>query len=150
MESFSFSDDPHTPGISNTDRWTWIDALYLAPPPFAALAKATGNDGYQRFVDREFKPVFDTLYDKEEKLFYRDDRFIGMRTPNGKKIFWSRGNGWVFAGLPLLLNQVPPGYPMRDFYVGPFREMAPAVLAAQQPDGSWFPSLKDPQYIPLP
>jgi rhamnogalacturonyl hydrolase YesR len=149
-EDFGFSDDPRTHGVRNTDRWTWVDALYMAPPALAALAKATGNEAYLRFVDAEFKPVLDTLYDPEEKLFYRDDRYIGARTPNGEKVFWSRGNGWVLAGLPLLLNQMPADYPMRDTYVGLFKEMAGAVLAAQQPDGSWYASLKDPRHIPLP
>jgi hypothetical protein len=101
-ESFSFSQQPQTPGVENTDRWTWVDAPYMAPPAFGLLAKATGDDRYLNFMDREFKPVYDTLYDRQAKLFYRDDRFINMRTPNGEKVFWSRGNGWVFAGSPLL------------------------------------------------
>jgi rhamnogalacturonyl hydrolase YesR len=92
-ESFSFSQQPQTPGVENTDRWTWVDALYMAPPALGLLAKATGDDRSLNFMDREFKPVYDTLYDRQEKLFYRDDRFIDRRTPSGEKIFWSRGNG---------------------------------------------------------
>src|SRR4051812_3654933 len=99
-ENFTFSQDPQTPGVRSTDRWTWIDALYMAPPAFALLTQATGNESYLNFIDREFKPVYDTLFDPQEKLFYRDDRFINRRTASGQKIFWSRGNGWVFAGLP--------------------------------------------------
>ena len=148
-ESFSFGKGPETAGVENTDRWTWIDALYMAPPAFGLLAHATGDEGYLKFVEREFKPVYDTLYDRQEKLFYRDDRFINMRTPNGEKVFWSRGNGWVFAGLPLLLNAMPADYSRRDVYADLFKEMAPAVLAAQQPDGLWYPSLKDPKHIPF-
>ncbi|WP_162419777.1 DUF2264 domain-containing protein [Microvirga brassicacearum] len=148
-ENFLFSQDPQTPGVSSTDRWTWIDALYMAPPAIALLAQATGEERYLRFVDREFKPVLDTLYDPQEKLFYRDDRFIEQRTANGKKIFWSRGNGWVFAGLPLLLEPMPADYRTREAYVTLFKDMAPAVLAAQQPDGLWYPNLADPKQIPF-
>ena len=61
LENFSFSADPRTPGVRNTDRWTWIDALYMAPPALAALARATGDRRYLRFVDGEFKPVLETL-----------------------------------------------------------------------------------------
>ena len=50
------------------DRWTWIDALYMAPPALALLTQATGKEHYLRFVDREFKPVVDTLYDPQAKL----------------------------------------------------------------------------------
>jgi hypothetical protein len=55
----------------------------------------------------------------------------------------------VFAALPLLLNSVRQDYPTRDGYIGLFKDMAPAVLAAQQPDGLWYPSLKDPKHIPF-
>ncbi|WP_414476097.1 DUF2264 domain-containing protein [Microvirga sp. M2] len=148
-ENFTFSQEPQTPGVSNTDRWTWIDALYMAPPAFALLAQATKDERYLQFVDRGFKPVYDTLFDPQAKLFYRDDRFINRRTANGQKIFWSRGNGWVFAGLPLLLDAMPADYQNRNFYTNLFKEMAPAILAAQQPDGLWYPNLADPKQIPL-
>jgi unsaturated rhamnogalacturonyl hydrolase len=148
-EDLSFTDRPQTPGVEHTDRWTWSDALYMAPPTLGRLAEATGDKRYLEFVDMEFKATYDALFDPQEKLFYRDTRFIDQRTPNGEKVFWSRGHAWVYAGLPLLVEAIPSDYPTRAFYIDVFKEMSPAVLAAQQPDGLWYPSLKDPEHIPI-
>ena len=43
--------------------------------------------------------TFVVLFDKEEKLFYRDHRYFNQKEANGTKVFWGRGNGWVLGGL---------------------------------------------------
>jgi len=65
-------------------------------------------------------------------------------------VFWSRGNGWVIAGLARLLQDMPSDFRGRDRYVALFREMAGAVLAAQSGDGYWRSSLLDPESRPNP
>jgi rhamnogalacturonyl hydrolase YesR len=148
-ENLSFAQLPRTPGVEPTDRWTWSDALYMAPPALGRLYEATGDVRYLEFVDSEFTASYEALYDPRAKLFYRDARFIDRRTENGKKIFWSRGNGWVYAGLALLMNSLPADYPTRSFYASVFREMTSAILATQQPDGLWYPNLADPEQVPI-
>ncbi|KAA5509882.1 glycoside hydrolase family 88 protein, partial [Bacteroides caccae] len=91
-----------TPGCQ--DRWCWSDALFMAPPVFAKLAAYTGDRRYLEFMDREYKAAYDYLFDKKEGLFYRDSRYFTIPAANGKKMFWSRGNGWVIAGLPMILQ----------------------------------------------
>jgi rhamnogalacturonyl hydrolase YesR len=148
-DPLSFSAEPRRPGVDPTDRWTWADALYMAPPTLTLLSQATGDRRYLQFVDAEFKAAYDALFDSQENLFYRDARFIGMRTPNGEKVFWSRGNAWVYAGLARMLSELPTDWPTRPFYTKLFMRMSPAVLASQQSDGHWYPSLKDPQHVPI-
>jgi rhamnogalacturonyl hydrolase YesR len=148
-EPLSFTTTPRTRGVDRTDRWTWSDALYMAPPTLARLAQATGDERYLEFAEAEFRATWTALFDREDKLLYRDARFIGQRTPNGAKVFWSRGNGWVYAGLAEVLGTLPREYPGRRFYSEVFRQMSPAVLATQQPDGLWYPSLKDPKQVPI-
>lgn len=128
-------------------RWTWCDALYMAPPTFSRLYQATGDKRYLEFMDEEYRFTYDRLWDKEERLFFRDGNFPAKRSPAGKKIFWSRGNGWVFGGLALLLETLPADWPTRPFYENLFREMCVSVLAAQQADGLWTPSLLDPAQV---
>lgn len=148
-EALDFRKVPTTPGVEKTDRWTWCDALYMAPPTLARLAAITGDARYLAFMDREFRYTYVQLYDRQEHLFYRDATFLDTKTPTGKKTFWSRGNGWVYGGLALLLDVLPSDHPTRPFYVGLFREMTTAVVAAQQPDGLWRPSLLDPTQVPI-
>src|SRR5262249_13630116 len=97
----------------------------------------------------EYKATYDALFDPHENLFYRDSRFITMRTSQGKKVFWCRGNGWVYAGLALLLDVLRDEWPTRKFYIQLFQGMGQALLETQQADGLWYPSLKDPQQVPI-
>jgi unsaturated rhamnogalacturonyl hydrolase len=148
-EELDMRDPSRFPGVSETDRWTWCDALYMAPPTFVRLAEMTGDRSYLEFMDREFRFTYDRLYDPQEKLFYRDATFFDQKTLSGKKVFWSRGNGWVYGGLALILERLPGDHLTRSFYVKLFQEMTPAILAAQQPDGLWYPSLLDPAQIAI-
>ena len=83
-------------------RWSWCDALFMAPPVYAKLYAQTLDKKYLNFLNREYKTTYDYLYDKEEQLFYRDHRYFDKREANGKKVFWGRGNGWVLGGKPMV------------------------------------------------
>lgn len=131
-------------------QWTWCDALFMSPPALALATRATGDQRYVEFMNRMWWKTTDYLYDKEEHLYYRDSRFFTERAPNGKKIFWSRGNGWVLAGLARVLQYLPADYAERPRYVALFREMAPKIASLQQSDGYWRSSLLDPESTPRP
>lgn len=147
LEALDYRDKKKYPNVDVSDRWTWCDALYMAPPTLARLHAATGDERYLEFLEREFRFTYDELYDAEEQLFFRDTRFLDQRTENGKKIFWSRGNGWVYGGLALTLESLPESYEFRPFLENLFMEMTEGVLRAQQDDGLWRPSMRDPEQI---
>lgn len=129
--------------VACTVRWCWCDALFMAPPTLLQLSAATGDRRYAKFVHEEFQATKDFLYDAEERLFYRDSRFIDRRDAAGRKVFWSRGNGWVLAGLARMIDALPTDDPARAGYVDLFRDMSARIVALQKPDGSWPPSLLD-------
>lgn len=124
-----------------TTRWCWCDAIFMAPTTLTALSKASGNPRYGDFAHREFDAVTDYLYDPGEKLYYRDSRFKTRRDPNGAKLFWSRGNGWVMAGIARIIDNLDAADPRRARYVSLFREMAGRIVTLQRTDGYWAPSL---------
>jgi rhamnogalacturonyl hydrolase YesR len=128
----------------------WCDALFMGPPAMAAMSAATGDAKYLELANRLWWKTTDYLYDRDEHLYYRDSRYFDQREKNGKKVFWSRGNGWVIAGLARMLDDMPAGYRDRGRYVALFKEMAGAVLAAQGSDGSWRSSLLDAASRPNP
>lgn len=125
-------------------RWCWADSLFMAAPAFAGLTAATGDTRYRDFADREFWATTDFLFDKQECLFFRDSRYFTQRGPHGEKVFWSRGNGWVYAALARLLEILPPDYPSRPRYVALFRQMSARLIDLQKPDGYWPVSLLGP------
>ncbi len=131
-------------------QWTWCDALFMSPPALAMAFRATGDRRYLDFMNKMWWKTTDYLYDKEEHLYYRDSRFFNQRAANGRKIFWSRGNAWVLAGLARVLRDMPRDYPQRDRYEVLFREMAAKIATLQQSDGYWRSSLLDPEGTPRP
>ncbi len=127
-----------------SDKWSWCDSLFMDPPAWARLTEATGDPKYLDSANRRWWVTSAYLYDKDEHLYYRDSRFFPQREPNGKKIFWSRGNGWVLGGLVRMLEAMSADYPDRAKYVQQFKEMAAKIMTLQQPDGLWPPGLLDP------
>jgi len=121
--------------------WTWCDALFMAPPAMLQLSRQTGDMRYRDHALREWWTTTDFLYDPVEKLYFRDKRFFEQRDGQGNKMFWSRGNGWVFAAmarsLPLLDANGPDAKRMRAVFV----EMAERLIELQKEDGYWAPSL---------
>lgn len=127
-----------------TDRWSWCDALFMAPASWLMLWKVTGDPRYLDHMNREWHATTDALWVPGERLYARDQSFLDLRERNGRGIFWSRGNGWVAAGLARVLDLFPEDHPDRARYVAQYHAMMDAVLAAQQLDGLWRPGLLDP------
>lgn len=122
-------------------RWCWSDALFMAPATLFGLSRYTQDPRYRGFADREYRATAHLLYDRDERLFFRDSRFITQRDANGGKMFWSRGNGWVLAGLARSIALMEPDDPGRSFYIGLFRDMAGRVAELQGEEGYWGASL---------
>jgi rhamnogalacturonyl hydrolase YesR len=134
----------------NKPLWWWCDALFMAPPVLAKLSTITGDGKYLDFMDREWGITTHLLYDPKTHLYYRDATFLGKHEANGSGLFWSRGNGWVMAGLARVLTEMPADYPARAKYVTQFKEMAAEIACLQGNDGLWRPGLLDPSSYPLP
>lgn len=143
-------------GWKNDDNWAWCDALFMAPPVFSRLYAVTQNTAYLDTMDVLWTDTYNLLYDKSEKLFYRDTRFMAKAdgsqqlSKNGKKIFWGRGNGWVMGGLVRILQNMPENYPARSKYEQIFKDMCEKIASVQGKDGLWRSSLLDPDEYPSP
>jgi rhamnogalacturonyl hydrolase YesR len=129
-------------------RWCWCDALFMAPPAWIELGKQTGDRRYVDFALSEFWSSTAFLFDPAENLYFRDSRFFDRRDDQGRKLFWSRGNGWVFAGLANMLEALPVDDPNRVGIEKLFRAMAEKLKSVQKPDGYWAPSLLGPENSP--
>lgn len=129
--------------------WTWCDALFMAPTSFAEMTKLTGEEKYLEYAITQWWKTSDYLYSTDDSLYFRDDRFFDRLSENGKKIFWSRGNGWVLAGLARMLEDMPDDHPERGRLEQQYREMAHKILNIQDEDGLWRVSLIDPEYLDM-
>src|ERR1700723_3578410 len=140
VESLDF----HQPYDQVSQLWSWCDSLFMAPPVWMQVYAATGDERYLDYAVKNWWRTTDYLYDPSEHLYFRDSTYFDRRETNGKKIFWSRGNGWVMAGLVRVLQLLPANHPSRARFERLFREMAETILGDQQPDGLWRASLLDP------
>jgi rhamnogalacturonyl hydrolase YesR len=126
------------------DRWTWCDALFMAPASWLDAYLLTADRRYLDFMNSEWWLTTDALFSSADGLFFRDESFLDLREPNGRCIYWSRGNGWVVAGLARVLSRFPRDHVDYPRYVRLYERMMEAVLATQQSDGLWRPGLLDP------
>ena len=149
----SFDRTPKEPDVTFSGNrywwswWSWCDALFMAPPAFAKYAKISGEQKYLDKMDELWTITYDYLYDNSEHLYFRDDRYFNQRTTEGKKIFWSRGNGWVMGGLAKVLEAMPENYSRRPFYESLFKEMAAKIKQLQLKEGYWPSSLLDSSHF---
>jgi unsaturated rhamnogalacturonyl hydrolase len=125
--------------------YDWADALYMSPPTWALLAKATGNARYLQELDTLYWDVMDHLYSPEWQLVFRDARFIDQVEENGKPVFWGRGVGWVYGGLVNLLRYLPADWSTRPKYEELYQALSKRLADIQMPSGGWASSLLYPE-----
>jgi rhamnogalacturonyl hydrolase YesR len=150
--------DPSTRGLEfcwhknqgPTERWSWCDALFMAPTVWAKMYKLTGEPKYLHFMYKEYKATTDYLYDHRHHLYYRDSRYFHQKEPNGKPMFWGRGNGWVFGGLTIILDALPDRYEEKMWFEKLFEDMAASIAKKQDENGYWHASMLDPKAYPNP
>ena len=129
--------------------WTWIDAIQMGMPVLAKLG-ATLND--TKYFDKMWQMYACTrneigggLFNVADGLWWRDADFTPpYKEPNGEDCYWSRGNGWVYATYPRIMNEIPANETHYKDYLNDFLAMSKALKACQREDGFWNVSLHDP------
>jgi unsaturated rhamnogalacturonyl hydrolase len=139
------------------DDWWWVDALHMAMPCFARAGRFFADDRYLRKLFSLYsytrQVVGGGLYDLTANLWYRDSRFCppnGDRSPSGKPVFWSRGDGWAIAAHAKTLGLLSPTETRWPEYRGTLIAMAQALRTIQRADGFWNVNLGDPAHLPGP
>lgn len=130
----------------------WSDGLFMVMPTLSGLHRITGEEIYLRKLRDYFDHARELMYDADAGLFFRDAKYIypKHKSANGKKDFWARGNGWVFAAIPRVIDDLPENHPDRGHYLEIFRAMAASLAESQQKDGYWTRSILDPGHAPGP
>lgn len=135
--------------------WTWIDAIQMSMPALAMLYKITGERKYMDFAMQSYlwsrNASVDAnknigLFVEDEGLWWRDAKLYGVKESDGKNSYWSRGNGWVYAALVRVMEQLSPE---DEYYIQlkkDFLLMSQAIVPIQRTDGFWNASLVSTQY----
>lgn len=162
LHRMTFEDQPE-----KYDDWWWVDALHMAMPGFTRLGALRADTRYwvkmyrqyhwtkrQQASDVPAVYVKPGLLSEGDALWYRDGAFVidGTRaaSPNGRPVYWSRGNGWAIAAHAKVLKVIPATDKRGPEYVHTLRTMAAALAAIQRQDGFWNVNLGDPDHHPGP
>ncbi len=143
---------PGCAGTSGTFSWKAVDAEFMALPVWIVMGTHAGKPTYfTRVRDLQSYQV-DTmgLQDPTTKLWYRDQTYKTARSPNGLKIFWGRGEGWIAAGLAITLSELPTSRPEYATYRSRFVDLMNALRTNQRADGFWNMNVADPNHHPAP
>lgn len=131
------------------DYWTWIDAIQMAMPVYSKYYRITGDRRYMDYAMNAYKWSRDTcgggLFNTDEGLWWRDKDYVPpYKESDGKNCYWSRGNGWVYAALVRVMEDLKPGDPYYESLKKDFLLMSDALADCQREDGYWNVSLVSP------
>lgn len=113
----------------------WIDDMYMVTVLQSQAWRATGDISY---VERAAKGM--VLY--LEKL--QKDNGLFYHAPD-VPFYWGRGNGWMAAGMPMLLAALPSDSQYYAPLLEAYRKMMSSLLRYQREDGLWGQLIDDPE-----
>ena len=140
------------------------DGLFVGPPALTMLYTVTKDEKYLQWMESWFWETYGNLFDLQENLFYRDNRFFPycieerkndpewkgnhQVTAAGNKVIWSRGNGWALASITRILKYLPKDHASYPRYLTVYKSMAESLKSRQLEEGYWSSNLADPNDFP--
>jgi len=112
----------------------WMDDMFMITIVQLNAYKATGDRKYADRAGKEMVMYLDKLQNPDG-LFYHGP---------GAPYVWGRGNGWMAAGMAMLLKALPLDNENRPRILEGYRKMMAALLKHQQPSGMWGQLVDDP------
>lgn len=118
--------NPLPNGMTTQTRY-WIDDIYMIGSLQIQAFNATGDDLYLKRASLEIDAYLENLQQSNGLFYHGKDA----------KFFWGRGNGWVAAGLALLLSYLSKKDANYDRIISGFVKMIESLKSFQTDDGMW-------------
>jgi unsaturated rhamnogalacturonyl hydrolase len=114
----------------------WVDSLMMFSVFPSLYAKENNDQVMMDIASRQPRVMAKYMQDPEDKLWYHS-YWTKQKTHYPKrKLYWGRGNGWVIASLPMILENIGD-HEERDNIIQIFKETAYALLPYQREDGAF-------------
>ncbi|HEX9614538.1 MAG TPA: glycoside hydrolase family 88 protein [Bacteroidota bacterium] len=113
----------------------WIDDMFMITAAQAQAHRATGDRKYIDRAAKEMVVYLDSLQQSNGLFYHAPD----------VPFFWGRGNGWMAAGMSLLLRSLPSDNPDRTRILNGYRTMMTSLLKHQGEDGMWRQLIDRPE-----
>ena len=124
----------HKAGYSSHTR-IWIDDMYMINFLQTRAYLATGDYKYIERSARQMTLYLDRIQNPDG-LFYHTV---------GCNMVWGRGDGWMAAGMPLILKHLRKDDPNYEKIRKGYLKMMQALLRCQREDGLWGQLVDDPE-----
>ena len=111
----------------------WVDSIMMYGVFTNWLADATNDAELRAFAARQPAAFAQYLQDETTGLFYHSYWTKAKTHYPRRPLFWGRGNGWVMAAVPLLMEHLPAEEQPRVKEI--FTRLAQALLPYQREDG---------------
>ncbi len=121
----------------------WVDSIMMYGVFTSLYADENDHQALMRFAMTQPRFFSKYLQDDEDDLFYHCYWTKRGHTYPKKKLFWGRGNGWVMAGLPMLIDHLPKGKE-RSEALRIYQKAARALIQYQRDDGFFETVLNRP------
>lgn len=116
----------------------WIDDMYMINVLQTQAYRATKDEKYLRRAAKEMCLYLDRLQ-LPNGLFHH---------AQGVPFVWSRGDGWMAAGMPMILQYMKEDDPLRPRILDGYRRMMATLRIHQREDGLWTQLVDDPESWP--
>jgi unsaturated rhamnogalacturonyl hydrolase len=114
----------------------WVDSLMMFSVFPSLYAKNEKDDELMSIAARQPRIMSKYLQDPDDKLWYHA-YWVKQKTHYPRsKLYWGRGNGWVVAALPMILENIG-NHPERQTIIRLFQETSAALLPYQRADGAF-------------
>ena len=116
----------------------WVDSLFMLGSYWTQEGSVLGESSAWDNVVEQHTLFAGHLRSDEVGLYWHMYDEAGDFHFPLQPVFWGRGNGWVLAGLALLLTELPPSHPGYAEVAQRLRDHARAVMAWQDESGMWY------------
>ncbi|OUP81258.1 glycoside hydrolase 105 family protein [Lachnoclostridium sp. An169] len=119
----------------------WDDTLFMTVLFLAKMGAMENREDYKEEACYQFLLHIKYLANAETGLWYHGWTFEGRH--NFAKAFWARGNCWITAGIPELIEILGLGGYLKRYLTGVLTNQVEALKKLQVPSGMWHTLLDE-------
>ena len=126
----------------------WIDSVMMFSVFTSLYAKENGEKELLEFAARQPRQYAEMMLDRETGL-WSHSYWVKAHKRFPKKVFWGRGNGWVIAAFPMILDNIGYDHPEAEVIIELYKRSSEALLGQMNEDGTFNTLLTHSSYREL-
>ena len=126
----------------------WIDSVMMFSVFTSLYAKENGDEEMLNFAARQPRQYASMMLDENTGL-WSHSYWVKWKRRYPKNVFWGRGNGWVIAAFPMILDNIGLDHPEAKETIELFKKTSEALLKRMNADGTFNTLLTHKSYREL-